>query len=82
MRFVVFDDALAANDRGWVADNFATALRAPLAAIGVQVVRRRGLACNSSRSGFQARGHSTKVYMAKAKEVQSTVEVVLSFFPA
>ncbi len=78
MRFVVFDDAPPSNDRGWTADNFAAALRAPLAAIGVRVVRQRGSEGNSNRSGFQAHGHSAKIYKAKSEKVQSVVESVLS----
>jgi hypothetical protein len=78
MRFVVFDDAPRANDRGWIADNFAAALRAPLAAIGVSVIRRRGLERNSNRGGFQARGHSAKVYRTKSAMVSDIVERTLN----
>jgi hypothetical protein len=79
MRFVVFDDALQGNERGWMPDNFAAALRAPLAAIGVRVVRQRGSGDNSSRSGFQAHGVSANVHKAKSEKVQRLVESVLTF---
>jgi hypothetical protein len=79
MRFVVFDDALPGNKRGWTADNFAAALRAPLAAIGVQVVRHHRSDENSNRSGFQCHGLSANAYKAKFEKVRSIVENVLSF---
>jgi hypothetical protein len=73
MRFIVFDDALKRNDQRWTADNFAAALRTPLAAIGVSVVRRRGL----GGTGFQAQGISAKAYNAKSEKVRQIVEGVL-----
>jgi hypothetical protein len=78
MRFVVFDDFLAGNDRGWMADNFAAELRLPLRAIGVRVVRQRGPEGYDNRGGFRARGHSAKVYKATAEKVRNIVDRVLS----
>lgn len=77
MRLVVFDDALLENDQGWTADEVAAALRAPLAAIGVRVVRRHRSAGNSNGSGFQAHGLSARAYKAKSEKVRSVLESVL-----
>ena len=74
MRFIVFDDALNQNDKRWTADNFAAALRTPLAAIGVNVVRRRG----SGGTNFQAQGISAKTHNAKSEKVRHIVESVLN----
>ncbi len=79
MRFVVFDDALSDNERGWMADDLAAALRAPLAAIGVRVVRQHRSEDNSHRSGFQAQGISARAYKAKSQKVRSVLESVLNF---
>jgi hypothetical protein len=78
MRYVVYDDSVQQNDRGWMADNFAAALRAPLAAIGVRVVRQRGSGANFDRSGFQAHGLSARVHKTKSEKVQHVIESVLS----
>ena len=78
MRFIVFDDALKRNDQRWTADNFATALRAPMAAIGVSVVRRHGLGGTSQKNGFQAHGISARAHNAKSEKVRHIVESVLS----
>ena len=79
MRFVVFDDAPSENERGWTADELAAGLRAPLAAIGVRVVRQKRSEGNSKRSGFQAHGISAKAYKAKSEKVLSVLESVLNF---
>ncbi len=79
MRFVVFDDALSENERGWMADDLAAALRAPLAAIGVRVVRQHRSEDNSHRSGFQAHGISARAYKVKSQKVRSVLESVLNF---
>jgi hypothetical protein len=79
MRFVVFDDALSQNKRGWIADDLAAALRAPLAAIGVCVVRQHRSEGNPHRSGFQAHGISAKAYKAKSQKVRGVLESVLNF---
>lgn len=78
MRFVVFDDALPDNGRGWMADDLAAALRAPLAALGVRVVRRHRSDGNSHRSGFQARGISARAYKAKSQKVRSVLDGILN----
>lgn len=52
-RYIVFDDALQDRRLGWTADQFAEALRSPLAAIGVRVVRQYGARSNSPMAGFQ-----------------------------
>jgi hypothetical protein len=74
MRFIVFDDAPKRNDQRGTADNFAAALRAPLATIGVKVVRRRGL----GGTAFQARGIPARVHNTKSEKVKRIVETVLS----
>jgi hypothetical protein len=51
-RFIVFDDAPQHRRFGWTADQFADALRSPLAAIGVRVVRQYGARSNSPMAGF------------------------------
>jgi hypothetical protein len=79
MRFVVFDDAVQGNDKGWMADNFAAALRPPLAAIGVRVVRQHGPGGAANRGGFQAHGLSANSHKAKSEKVARVVESVLSF---
>jgi hypothetical protein len=77
MRFVVF--SLPGNDRGWMADDFADALRAPLGAIGVRVVRQHRFEDNPSMSGFQAHGLSAKAYKIQSEKVRNVVEDVLNF---
>jgi hypothetical protein len=77
MFYVVFDDVLQGNDRGWTADNFADALRSPLAGIGVRVLRQNGLGNTSNRAGFQALGYSAFTYEAKLDEVEDIVNSTL-----
>ena len=77
MVYVVFDDALRGNHRGWTPDTFAETLRAPLAAIGVRVLRNRGQGRMSARGGFQARGCSADIYEAKLDQVEAIVDGVL-----
>ena len=55
------------------ADQLADALRAPLAAIGVRVVRQHGARSNSSIAGFQARGWPRRKYQDKLKAVDAIV---------
>src|ERR1700736_3982850 len=57
-RYVVFDDAPQHRGFASTADQFADALRSPLAAIGVRVVRQHGAGANSPKAGFQAHGWS------------------------
>jgi hypothetical protein len=78
MRFVVFDDASSKNELGWTADELAAALRGPLAAIGVRVVRQHRSEGHSKRSGFQARGISARVYKDKFEKVRSVLESVVN----
>ncbi len=77
MRYVVFDDALPEHAPGWMADDLAAALRAPLAAIGVCVVRQHRSEDGSHKSGFQAHGISAKAYKVKSQKVRSILEGVL-----
>ena len=51
-RYIVLDDAPQHRRLGWTAE-FADALRSPLAAIGVRVVRQYGARSNSPMAGFQ-----------------------------
>jgi hypothetical protein len=76
-RYIVFDDALQDRRRGPTADQFADALRSPLAAIGVRVVRQHGARSNSPMAGFQARGWSRSQYNAKLNTVDHVVNGVL-----
>jgi hypothetical protein len=78
MRFDVFDDFTTVSGRGWMADNVAAELRAPLAAIGVRVVRHRGLEGNAKKGGFHARGSTAKIYRVKSDQVRDIVDRVLS----
>jgi len=79
MQFVVFDDARSESEPGWMADDLAAALRAPLAAIGVRVVRQHRSEDGSHKSGFQAHGISARAYKAKYQKVRSILESVLKF---
>jgi hypothetical protein len=74
-RYIVFDDALQDRTLGWTADQFAEALRSPLAAIGVRVVRQRGAAATSA--GFQARGLPRSQYNAKLNTVGHIVNGIM-----
>ena len=76
LRYIVLDTAPQAKGLGCTADELADALRAPLAAIGVRVVRQRGAITNSSLSEFQARGLSRRQYEAKAIQVTQIVDEV------
>jgi hypothetical protein len=74
-RYIVFDDA--PQDRlSCTADQFADALRSPLAAVGVRVVRKHGAGSASPHAGFQVRGWSRKQYNAKLNTVAQIVEGV------
>jgi hypothetical protein len=72
-RYVVFDDAPQSSRLGCNADQLANALRAPLAAIGVRVVRQQGARSNSSIAGFQAHGWPRRQYQDKLNEVDTLV---------
>lgn len=82
MFYVVFDDALQGNDRGWTADMFADTLRAPLAKLGVRVLRQHGEGYTSCRGGFQALGYSAHTYEAKLDQVEEIVDAILRHGPA
>jgi hypothetical protein len=72
-RYVVFDDAPNNSVVDFNADQFADALRAPLAAIGVRVVRQHGARANSPIAGFQAHGWPRRKYQDKLKAVDAIV---------
>src|SRR5258708_37145391 len=75
-RSVVFDDAPKDRGLSWTADQFADALRTPLAAIGVRVVRQHGAGATSPRAGFQSRGWSRSQYNTKLNVVDRVVNGV------
>jgi hypothetical protein len=72
-RYVVFDDAPQGATVNFNADQLADALRAPLAAIGVRVVRQRGARSSSPIAGFQARGWPRRRYRSKLDAVDAIV---------
>ena len=73
-RYMVFDDAPQCSTCGCSADQLAGALRAPLAAIGVRVVRQHGGCPDSLKAGFQAHGWPRRRYLDKLKAVGLIVE--------
>jgi hypothetical protein len=75
-RYVVFDDAPQHRGVASTADQFADALRSPLAAIGVRVVRQHSAGANSPRAGFQAHGWSRSQYNTKLNIVGLVVNDV------
>jgi hypothetical protein len=75
-RYIVFDDAPQDRRLAWTADQFADALRSPLAAIGVRVVRQHGAGSTSPRAGFQAHGWSRSQYNTKLNIVDHVVNSV------
>jgi len=81
MVYVVFDDALRGNHRGWTPDTFAETLRAPLAAIGVRIMRLHGEGRMSAGDGFQASGCPADIYEAKLDQVEAIVDAVLRHGP-
>ena len=78
LRYIVLDDTLGIVPPGLTADQFAEALRLPLAAIGVRVVRQHGRGAHSQAGGFQARGCARTVYQAKLSKVEHIVNRVLT----
>jgi hypothetical protein len=76
-RYIVFDDAPQDRGLGWTADQVADALRSPLAAIGVRVVRRHGAGPASLAASFQARGWSRCQYKNKLDTVDHVVNGVM-----
>jgi hypothetical protein len=77
-RYIVLDDAPHDTALGLTADQFAEALRPPLAAIGVRVVRQHGLTSDRGAAGFQARGCSRHLYFAKLDKVERVVTSVMT----
>lgn len=77
-RYVVSDDAPRSLGLDCTADQFADALRAPLAAIGVRVVRQHGARSNPCRAAFQAQGCSRSQYRAKLNTVEGVVNGVMT----
>jgi hypothetical protein len=74
--YVVFDDTPQQRSLPWTADQFAEALRAPLAAHGVRVVRQRRAGAASPSAGFQAHGWSRSQYNTKLNVVERVVNDV------
>lgn len=79
-RYIVRDDTAQVRGLGCTADELSNALRAPLAAIGVRVIRRRDTITKPPFSEFQARGLSRKQYEAKAVQVAQIVDEVSAGF--
>ncbi|MET0278372.1 MAG: hypothetical protein ABW198_08575 [Pseudorhodoplanes sp.] len=80
-RYVVFDDAPENPGKGWTADQIAEALRAPLAAIGVRVVRQSGAKSNSPSAGLQAHGTSRQRFLLTLNKVDGIVNDVFGKVP-
>jgi hypothetical protein len=72
-RYIVYDDIPQGSNVGRNADQLAVALRAPLAAIGVRVVRQHGARSNPSVAAFQAHGLLRRQYQDKLNEVDAIV---------
>jgi hypothetical protein len=81
-RYIVFDDAPQERRLGCTADQFADALRSPLATVGVRVVRQRGAGCTLPGAGFQVRGWSRSQYNAKLETVADIVDGVMESWPS
>jgi hypothetical protein len=82
LRYVVLDDAIQGNAFGWTPDTFAEALRSPLAALGVRVVRQRGAGSDSGKGGLQGGGQlSPSAFKGKAEKVARMVEATMRFRP-
>jgi hypothetical protein len=76
-RYIVFDDAPQERRLDCTADQFADALRFPLARVGVRVVRQHGTGSALPSAGFQVRGWSRSQYNAKLKTVAHIVDGVV-----
>jgi len=79
-RYLVLDDTPQLRGLNCTADEFAGALRVPLAAVGVRVVRQRGAMPKSPFIEFHARGLSRKQYEAKAAQVAQIVDDLTSAY--
>ncbi len=75
-RYTVYDDAPRNLGLSCSADQFADALRAPLAAIGVRVVRQHGARSRACGAAFQGHGCSRSQYRAKLDTVVRIVNSV------
>jgi hypothetical protein len=73
LRYIVYDDVPQGSNAGRNADQLAVALRAPLAAIGVRVVRQHGVRSNLPKAAFQAHGLPLRQYQDKLNEVEAVV---------
>jgi hypothetical protein len=76
-RYIVFDDDAQTRGLDCTADQFADALRSPLAVIGVRVIRKQGAGSTSPSARFQARGLSRSQYDAKLNTATHIVEGVM-----
>jgi hypothetical protein len=80
LRYVILDSTPHARGLDCTADELAAALRAPLASVGVRVVRQRRAWVKSPFFQLQARGLSRKRYDAKANQVAMIVyEVMMAY---
>jgi hypothetical protein len=79
-RYIVLDDTPQISRLDCTADEFADALRAPLAMIGVRVVRQRR-AGTKPFSQFQAHGLPRRQYDAKANQVARIVDQAINGLP-
>ena len=77
-RYIVFDDALQDPTLGWTVDQFAEALRSPLGAVGVRVVRQHSVGPTSPMGGFQVRGCTRSQYNTMLDMVDRVVNGVLN----
>jgi hypothetical protein len=77
-RYIVYDDTSRGSNVGRNADQLAVVLRAPLAAIGVRVVRQHGARSNPSIAAFQAHGWPRRQYQDKLDEVDA---IVIQYVP-
>jgi hypothetical protein len=76
-RYIVFDDDAQARGLDCTPDQFADALRPPLAAIGVRVMRKQGTGSTSPSARFQGRGLSRSQYNAKLNMATHIVEGIM-----
>jgi hypothetical protein len=81
-RYVVLDNTPQISRLDCTADELADALRAPLAMVGVRVVRQRSTGTKSPLSRFQARGLPRRQYDAKAIQVARVVDQVINGLPS
>ena len=82
LRYLVLDDTTEGNAFGWTPDTFMSALRGPLAAIDVRVVRQHGAGRESGKGGLQGGEYlSPRAFKAKAEKVARIVEATMRFRP-